>query len=275
MLYNRSKKMTKTKEFLDNFKLEKALNGYECHLNYGDKVHMFNNFYKVVSFNKSGYTMMEDNKDQRFAIPSKKLMLLMKKNLAKNYGSIVVQKAEAPTSGSPKIGGSSPQAGKGTSGAAPTTGSGQQRGQPVGTTKQAKDGQWYKKISANPSVWAHVQNGNAKKDSPDGEDVHHLHDPKDVETHHKMLNVIEQKTSPSDHKELKDKLDEFIKQRAKFKNMQAVHSVGDVDDDTGKRYKQAPKVDVVERVNREGEKARKMFQGILDLVKESHKKLKG
>ena len=266
----------KVKTFLDNFKLEKALGDYDCHLNYGDKIHMFNNFYKVASFNKSGYTMLEDDKNQKFAIPSKKLMLMMKNELAKNYGAINIQKSEAPTG---KLVGNTGKPKQGSTGASKdggsTSSSSQQRGAPVGTTKQGKDGQWYKKTSANPSIWVHVHNGNSKKDSPDGEDVHHLHDPKDVEIQHKMLNTIESGTHPSDHKELKEKLDKFIEQRAKFKNMQSVHSVGDVDETTGKKYKQAAPSATVNKVNAEGEKARKMFKEIVDLVKESHKKLKG
>lgn len=203
--------MSKSKDFIQDFKLTKALGNYDAAVYYGDKLHMFNCVYKVASFDKKGYTVLEDEKNSKFAIPSKKLLLLMKKGLVYNSG---------PVNFSKSMPGGNPQG--------PTKG--QPKGEPVGTVKQGKDGQWYQKISSAPSKWAHVKHGTTHP-AP-GEDKHHaFHDPKVMAEFSKILIEAEKKgIHPEDKETAKKKLMELYEEKHKLLNLRHTLTMKDMDE---------------------------------------------
>lgn len=259
------------KDFLQKFKIQKALDGYRVKLCYGDKLHMFNSLYKVVKFDDKGYTMLEDDKNGRFALPSDKLMLMMKKGLVKNFGLITLVKAQI--SGPSRKIGVTPKAANSAYSGGGGSGKPGPQGEPVGTTKQGSDGEWYKKTQDHPSKWVHVGKGTSHV-SPGSEAQHPL---ADADTHQKFSEIrsaIKQHAHPEDHDKLIKLAESYVEEQSKYKNKLAYHNSGDVDEKTGSKL---PKTGVPQSAMNDAyahhDKAIEIKKKLLDLVKESRAKL--
>lgn len=201
------------KTFLENFKISKALKGFEAKLSYGDKLQMFNCMHKVISFDLNGFTILEDEKKSRFAIPTPKVLLLMKSGLAKNYGAIVLTKSvNAPASRGTSSGDGKPGP----------------KGEPVGTMKQGGDGEWYKKISMAPSQWVHVGKGTAHV-APGSDAMHPLTNKEDQKKFLAIRELIRSNTPSSEHNKLEQKAMAWANALHQYKNKFSYHTSGEVD----------------------------------------------
>jgi hypothetical protein len=226
--------MSNPKDFLENFKLKKAIGNYKASLNYGDKLSAFNCLYKIVSSSESGYTILEDEKNSRVAIPTLKLSYLMKKGVITNLGAVNFAKA-IPTASRPA--GVSPKPQKGVINDKP-------RGEPVGTRRQGSDGHWYMKVQEQPSKWIHVGEGTPGSgqgtvhDSPNApaKDLMDNIHPKDHEHYEKMRSRITAEAHPDDHENLLKVADTWIKHIIIGKNLKTAHHMS-IDPDTGKPLK--------------------------------------
>jgi len=281
-------KMSRTKIFVQNQILEKALDGYRPDFRWGERLQMYNHIYKVVAFQDNGYTFLEDEKNTKFAYPTNKLRLLMKKNICRSLGmlntvsaadggesAIDVSKAQISGPGS-KVG-VTPKAVNATYAKNPSGPVRDQhdRGQPVGTVKNGKDGDTYKKISSNPAVWVRVSTGSVHHD-PHGDEQ----DPMSVshearQQFQRMMSGIESKVHPEDREKVQKKAEEWVKENAKFKHMQTAHNTNEVDQKGRPLPKQGIQSSTMSNVYAQGDKARKVRQELIDMVKESHLKLKG
>lgn len=276
--------MSKTKIFVKNQILEKSLDGYRPTFRYGERLQMYNNIYKVLHSQDKGYTLLEDEKNSKLAFPTNKLRVLMKKEICRSLGIIntltsmepdaQVTKAQISGPGS-KVGVTKQAANTAYSKQLSSGGSMDQRGEPVGTVKNGKDGDTYKKISANPSVWVRVSTGSVHHD-PHGEEQ----DPMSVshesrQQFHSMMSKIDSKVHPEDREKIQKKAQEWIKEHAKFKNMQHAHNVNEVDHKGRPMPKTGIPSSTMSNVYAQGDKARKVRQELIDMIKDSHVKLKG
>lgn len=276
--------MSNPKVFALNQSLEKSLGGYRPHLRYGERIQMYNHLYKVLSFQDKGYTILEDEKNSKLAFPTNKLRMLMKKGVCISVGSVNalvappspiaqdVTKAQISGPGS-KVGVSH----KATNAAyaKQPTGSNQPRGEPVGTVKNGADGDTYKKTSANPSVWVRVSTGTVHHEAG-GEEQ----DPMSVshesrQQFQSMMSKIDSKVHPDDREKVQKKAEEWVKENAKFKHMQAAHNTNEVDHKGQSLPKTGIASSTMDKVYAQGDKARKVRQELIDMVKDSHLKVKG
>lgn len=280
--------MSKTKVFVQNQLLEKALAGYKPDFRYGERLQMFNHVYKVIAFQDAGYTFLQDEKNTPIAYPTNKLRMLMKKNFCRSLGmlntvsaadggvsAIDVSKAQISGPGS-KVG-VTPKAANAAQAKTPSTPVRDQhdRGQPVGTVKNGKDGDAYKKISSNPAVWVRMSTGSVHHEAG-GEEQ----DPMSVshETRaqfQRMMSGIDSKVHPDDRAKVQKKAQEWVQENAKFKHMQAGHNTNEVDHKGQSMPKTGIPSSTMANVHAQGDKARKVRQELIDMVKESHLKLKG
>lgn len=281
--------MSKVKLFIQNQILEKALGSYRPSFRYGERLQMYNHVYKVITFQDKGYTFLEDEKNSKIAYPTNKLRMLMKQNLCRSLGvvntlmtdsveeGVDVKKAQQISGAGSKVG-VTPKAINETyskqSGASPKA-PGQPRGEAVGTVKQGADGQTYKKTSASPAVWVRVASGTVHHEAGGPE-----HDPMSVsqevrDKFHKMSSHLDQIVSPEDRPKIQKKMEEWFQENSKFKHMQAAHNTQEVDSSGKKQPRQAIAPGVMRGVHAQGDKARRVRQELLVMVKESHKKGKG
>lgn len=280
--------MSKAKTFVRNHLLKKALNGYCPNFRYGERLQMYKNIYKVLHSQDKGFTLLEDEKNSKIAFPTNKLRMLMKRNLCSNLGMLNtiscddaqpaiqpdVAKATRLSGPSAKVG-VSPKAVNAAYAKQSSSSSIKQRGEPVGTVRNGADGDTYKKISANPSVWVRVSTGTVHHDAG-GEEQHPLSvSQQSQQTFHSMMSKIDPKVHPEDRERIQKKVEEWIKENAKVKHMQAAHNTNEVDH-TGQSL---PKTGIPEatmnRVSTQSDKARKVRQELIDMIKESHRKVKG
>lgn len=260
------------KDFLEKFKIKKALDGFRVQLNYGDKLHMFNCLYKVVKFDDKGYTMLEDDRNSRFALPSDKLMLMMKKGLIKNFGLLNLNKAQQISGPSRKIGVTPKAVNQAYSGKGEGSGKPGPQGEPVGTTKQGADGEWYKKVQDHPSMWVHVGKGTSHV-SPGSEASNPL---ADADTQHKFSQIraaIKQHAHPEDHDKLIKLAENFVEEQSKFKNKLASHNAGDIDQKGNKLPKTGVARSAMQDAYAHQDKAIEIKKKLIDLIKESRKKV--
>lgn len=262
------------KNFVENFKIQKALGDFRTRISYGDKIHMFNCLYKVVRFDEKGYTMLEDEKRSRFALPSNKLMLMMKKGLATNHGLIDLSKAQI--SGPSRKVGVTPRAVESAySGAGEGSGKPGPQGEPVGTTKQGADGQWYKKVSSAPAQWVHVGKGTAHS-TPGAEELHPLSHPEDQKKFMQIREIIKNHAHSEDHQVLDEKAMAWAKQMHKYKTKLAYHNAGDVDSKTGKKL---PKTGIpdstMKEIYAEHDKAISLKKELINAIRRSKEKRGG
>lgn len=273
--------MSNAKAFAKNQILEKALGGYRPDFRYGERLEMYNHIYKILNSQDKGYTMLEDEKNSKIAYPTNKLRLLMKNNLCRSLGVINTITSSQPESSVQKavqIGGPSGKVGvtpKATNAAMSKTPSNQPQGEPVGTVKNGKDGDTYKKTSSNPAVWVRVSTGTVHHE-PGGDEQ----DPRSVshearQQFQQMMSKIESKVQPGDRSKIQGKAEEWVKENAKFKHMQAAHNINEVDERGSKLPKTGLPESTMNKVHSQGDKARKIRQELIDMVKESHMKLKG
>lgn len=278
--------MSNIKVFAKNKALEKSLGDFRPTFRYGEKLQMYNNIYKVLHFQDNGYTILEDEKNSKLAFPTNKLRSLMKKNLCQSLGAVNVVKSEEPKSDLTKatqLSGPSRKFGvthastnaayaKQPKGA---TADPNQRGEPVGTVRPGKDGDNYKKISANPSVWVRISSGTVHHEAG-GEEQ----DPMSVshetrQQFHSMMSKVDSKVHPQDREKIHSKAQDWIKENAKFKHMQNAHNVNEVDSKGNKLPKTGIPSSTLNTVNAQGDKARKVRQELIDMIKDSHTKVKG
>lgn len=254
------------KAFLEKFKLKKAVGDFKPSLNYGDKLHLFNCLYKVVSMNEDGYTYLEDEKKSRIAISSDKLKLLMMKGMARNYGAINLEKAQ--------IGGASRKIGvmpKAVNASMKQTGSGKPgpQGEPVGTTRQGADGEWYKKVSMAPAQWIHVGRGTSHV-TPGSEASHPLTHKEDQEKFLKLRSTIRENAHPDDHHKLETMAMDWANQLYTYKNKLAYHNAGEVDEKSGTKL---PRMGItpsnMDEVYKDHNKAIDLKKKLIDAIKES------
>lgn len=156
-----------------------------------------------------------------------------------------------------------------------TSGGNPDRGQPVGTVKNGKEGDTYKKISSNPAVWVRVSTGTVHHDAG-GEEQ----DPMSVshearQQFQKMMSNVESKIHPGDREKVQKKAEEWVKENAKFKHMQVAHNTNEVDQNGKPIPKQGIPSSTMNNVYAQGDKARRVRQELIDMVKQSHLKLKG
>lgn len=277
--------MSKAKLFAQNQALEKSLDGFRPSFRYGERLQMYNNVYKVIHFQDKGYTFLEDEKNSKVAYPTNKLRMMMKKNMCRSLGCVntvssnepqaEVQKAVRISGPSAKVGVSHKAANAAYAKQPSNSSMDQNRGEPVGTVKNGKDGDTYKKISANPAVWVRVSTGSVHHEAG-GEEQHPMsvsHEARQQFQH--MMSNIESKVHPQDREKIKNKAEDWVKENAKFKHMQAAHNVNEVDEKGNKLPKAGLPSSTLDKVYAQGDKARKVRQELIDMVKESHKKVKG
>lgn len=277
--------MSKAKVFALNQMLEKSLGGYRPTLRYGERIQMYNHLYKVLNFQDKGYTILEDEKQSKLAFPTNKLRLLMKKGICISVGSVNaiasptsevmdVAKAVQLRGAGPKVGVSH----KATNAAyakQPSGGSNQQRGEPVGTVKNGADGETYKKTQANPSVWVRVASGSVHHE-PGGEEQDPMSvSPETQQQFHSMMAKIDSKVHPDDRAKIQKKAEEWVKENAKFKHMTAAHNTNEVDQKGQSLPKTGIASSTMSKVHGQGDKARQVRQELIDMIKESHLKVKG
>lgn len=277
--------MSKAKVFAKNQVLEKALGSYRPTFRYGERLQMYNHVYKVLTFQDKGYTFLEDEKNSKIAYPTNKLRMLMKNNHCRSLGVIntltsmepqqsQVSKAQISGPGS-KVGVTPRTANAAHANSPSSSSSGQGRGEPVGTVRNGKDGDTYKKTSANPSVWVRVASGTVHHDAGGDEQ-----DPMSVshearQQFQKMMAHVESKVHPEDRQKVQKKAEEWVKENAKFKHLQAAHNTNEVDQSGKPLPKQGIPTSTMNNVYAQGDKARKIRQELIDMVKESHLKMKG
>lgn len=258
------------KAFLENFRIQKALNGYSPKINYGDKLQMFNCLHKVIAMEPKGYTILEDEKNNRFSVPSQKLMLMMKKGLVKNYGSIVIEKAQI--SGPSRKIGVTPKAINASYAKPGAGGDGKPgpKGEPVGTMKQGGDGEWYKKVSMAPAQWIHVGKGSSHA-APGAEASHPLNNKEDQKKFLQIRELIKTNTHEADHKKLETMAMSWADQLAKYKNKMAYHNTSEVDSKGSKLPPNIP-AHAMEEIHKEHDKAVELKTKLIEAIQASKKK---
>lgn len=277
--------MSKAKVFALNQALEKSLAGYRPTLRYGERIQMYNHLYKVVAFQDKGYTFLEDEKNAKLAFPTNKLRMLMKKGICISVGSVNaivslpvdapdVAKAVRLSGPSAKVG-VTPKAINAAYGKKPSAGTGQPRGEPVGTVKNGADGDTYKKTSANPSVWVRVSTGTVHHEAGGDEQDPMSVSPEARQQFQSMMSKIDPKVHPEDRPKIQKKAEEWMKENAKFKHMTAAHNTNEVDQKGQPLPKTGIPAATMTKVYAQGDKARQARQELIDLVKESHLKVKG
>lgn len=260
----------KPKDFLADFKLQKALDGYKGKFALGDKLHMFNCMYKVINSQDTGYTMLEDEKNSRFAIPTPQLHLLMKKGTCKNYGAINLEKALSGNgphyrSGPPKYPANSPSGGAKPSGGTGTPGL---KGEPVGTVHTGNDGEQYKKIADNPSQWVHIGKGTMHSD-PGSQPHDDLVHPEDQAKLANVRTTLLSRTKPACHEKLKSLIMDWVESLQKHKALQAAHNTNDVDSKGKKLPRTGVARSTIENVAAHKDKAERIKKQIIDLAHEN------
>ena len=251
----------KTKQFIENFRLQKALDGYKASLALTDKLHMFNSLYKVIKSQDEGYTILEDEKNTRFAIPTPKLYLLMKKGICKNYGAINLEKGflTRPPSYKPNAPGAA---------AAPSGEGPGRKGEPVGTVKVNSKGEQMKKVSDNPSKWVHVANGtmHTHPDSDPHEDLVH---PEDQKALSDLRSGLLSKTKPEVHEKLNSLMMDWVGALQKHRNLLTAHNTNDVDDKGRKLPRTGIPRSTIEQVNSHKDKADRIKKQMIKLAVEN------
>lgn len=247
--------MKNSKKFIEELRLAKAKMAQRAPLIYGEKVNMFGNSYKVCKCDENGYTILEDDKNYKFAIPTQKLAKLLKKGLAHNAGAVNFVKSF-------KDGLKKAQQAK-------LEGF---KGAPVGTVSQGAGGEVYKKVSMQPAKWVHLRHGTTH-DHPEAESGGHFEHGADQQAYIKLRSKFKLNTDPKDHPEIEKKLDEWVKQKYKIKNLKDAYNSPELDE---KGNKISAKKNLTQaqfrRMGLEQEKADLMHKRLLELVKESYKR---
>jgi len=264
--------MANPKLFALNKALAKSLDRYKPKLNYGERLEMFNNVYKVLSSQDDGYTFVEDEKNSKLAYPTNKLRLMMKAGVCKNLGTLNMAKAQI----------SGPSAKVGVTHAATNAAYAKQgagasakpRGQPVGTVKTGQDGQQYKKTQMSPAVWVRVSEGTTHAE-PGGEEQNPRQSPKLQAKFDKLMTGVESKVHPQDRQKIHSMAEDWLKEKSKFYHMQAAHNAGEVDDKGQRLPRTGIPSSTSSKIFAQGDKARDMFHKLIEAVKTSHKKLRG
>ena len=257
--------MSKSKEFLENYKLKKAVGDFKPSLNYGDKLNMFSCMYKVVSHKDEGYTILEDEKNSRVAIPSSKLALLMKTGLVKNYGMLNLAKGFVNIGGSSAKVGVTPRSVNASLAETPNPGGRGPKGEPVGTVKTGSDGQSYKKVSDHPSKWVHVGKGTSHA-APGAQEDNPLSHEEDQKKFLQIRSVITSKTPAAEHEKLTKLAMDWVSQLHKFKNLKSMHNAGDVDQKGNKLPKSGITANAFKNVMDEKDKADRMKKQLIDAI---------
>jgi len=236
------------KDFIKNRLLKKTMEqGFA--LCYGDKISMFKCSYKVASFNSSGYTILEDEKNNKIALPSEKLKSFLEKGIATSSGPINLYKALSTT------------------GKTRTPG-----GEPIGTIHTGAKGQ-YKKVSMNPPMWVHVHEGSAHR-SPDSEEDHPLSHPEDEKAFSAISAKITTHAHPEDQEKLKKLVTDYIATKKKFKSLQSAHNTAETGP-KGEKISVGISSGTVNKLNQIREEAHKKHAELLTAMKESRiRKLK-
>lgn len=254
----------KTKQFLEKFKIQKALGDYKKSLSFGDKLTMYNCSYKVLKSDEQ-YTLLEDEKNIKMAIPTDKLQLLMKTGQAQNSGLVNFIKSFKDNLNK----GATPGMSKPSSGATQPASNPNQHGQPIGTVSRGADGEMYKKVSSNPAKWVHVTEGSSHTNPGEKADDHMAH-PENQKAFIQIRNKVMSNTHPEDHPKLEKLLKDYMAQKAKIKNLRDAHNVGEVGKD-GKPIsaKQTTRSFHVSRFAAMEERADGLKRRFLDAVKAS------
>lgn len=266
--------MSKATIFAKNQIMAKSLGAYKPMLSHGDKLHMYNNVYKVLQCQDNGWTMLEDEKNLKLALPTNKIRMLMKKNLCRSLGAVNQEVSKAQLSGPSAKVGVTPKA-TNRAYADSSHGTPQAKGQPVGTVKVGGDGETYKKISADPAVWVKVATGSQHSDAGGDEQSPMSTSHETREEFQSMMSKIDSKVHPQDRKKIQDKAQEWLTETAKFKNMQAAHNTNEVDEKGAKLPKTGLSSSAMSKVFSQGDKARKVRQELIDMIKESRTRARG
>lgn len=238
--------MNNQRDFVKNI-LNKS-RAMDAGLSYGDKLMMFSCVYKVISSQDKGYTILEDERNNKVAFVTDRLKDLMKKGIASSVGPVNLFKAQP--SGKPRTPG----------------------GEPIGTIHQGAKGS-YKKVSMNPPMWVHVTEG-THHSSPDKEKEHPLSHPEDEKAYNAISAKITSHAHPEDHEKLKKLVLDYIESKKKFQALRTASS-GTEANKKGEKVGFGVASGTVNRINNIRDEVHKKHMGLLTALKESRaKKLK-
>lgn len=243
-------------DFAKKHKINKAIEKSDIMIGEGDSLAMGKCMYKVLSPKGASQTILEDERGLKVAIPSNKIKLLVKAGIARRYFNDGFDIYKAKSVGMQS---SPPNMAK-------------QKGVPVGTMRQDRDGHWRKKVSDNPPTWVHMASGTAHPNA-EGSEQHHslLHDEsrrQAVRVHMKIMRHADEK----DQENLKKKFKEYINELSAFKNLVRAHNMQELDE-KGKRLPKAviPK-STQDSIYAKQEKAEKLLKEFMTSFKASIKR---
>ena len=235
-----------SKNFIKEFKIEKALGDLRPVIEKGDKLSMFGCSYSVLEANNS-HVMLEDESGTKLALPSNKMQLLLKSGHITKTGSLI-RKALPQGGNSGSIG-----------------------GMPVGTTRPDPKGGFRKKISMNPSVWVHLTNGTVHPDHQSDTKHEHLIHPEEVTQYNRVMDKVKQ-AKPEDQEKLKKIFHDYIKDVRAFKSLQHANSIPETDEKGNKMQLKNFELNHVLSFN---DKARETLHKFTTVLKKSIKENKG
>jgi len=249
-------------------------------MKFGDKLRVYNNVYKICASNEQ-YTILQDDKNIKFALPTAKIADLIKKGIINNEGAVSFMKAlkvgSQLSESSQRVGVTPKTVNQGMAKLPKTDGNEQNKGVPVGTIRQGADGQEYKKISANPSIWVHVTSGTAHH-GPGEEEIggvspFHPNSTENMKIYHKAVNKVVLNTHPDDHEKLKKMIKDYIETRVKLKNLSQVYSTPHLDS-SGKQQQRKIDQKTFNQVKKVRDDAHTALEKLSLAVKESRLKKK-
>lgn len=176
-----------SRQFVKEFLLNKSVKNFPYEPDKGDLLSMFDNLYEVISTRGGKQTLLKDNKNLTFAIPTNKLKLLLKNEHARRMY-------------------------KSTNGEQVSTVA------PLYTVHNNR-----MKVQMDPPKWVDVNEGRSY-DAADSEHSHHdLHHEADLANAEKFHRTIATRAHQDDHDKLRKLVTKFIGSQRSFRNLRDVH----------------------------------------------------
>lgn len=188
-----------SKEFIERFKIEKALGPLIPVLEKGSKLNMFGCVYTITNSDDK-VTLLLDEAGTRLALPSHKLQLLLKCGYIRKAG--ILEKSQMGVM--------------------------RQNALPVGTVKPDPKGGFRKKVSMQPSRWVHLTHGTSHTDHASPAQ-HPAVNSKERAQYKRVIEKIKQ--VPKEKRgEIISSFKDYIKNAKAFENLQTATSMHDVDE---------------------------------------------
>jgi len=211
----------KVQRFIKSFK------NRGCPFNNGDILEMYGNQYKVIASKANGMTLLKDSRDFPVALPTQKIEKFLKTNIARQLNKANPLGVVSPK---PKF--------------AVTPKGGVRQHHQIG---EMQNGKVYVERHGH-KYWVNMQTGTTHA-SADTDVAHHpVQHPDDIKKISDTRNLIKEKADPSDHEQLVDKFNNYVKAAAAFEHIR--HAAHALAKNTGSSIPTS----MIEKVNNFGDK---------------------